>query len=194
MAKQTVGTATHNIRDRCENKLWRLQTPTSPFLRTEQYDNTEMDNYPSGVNAVVAMVSYTGYDMEDAMIINKASAERGLAYATLYKTTFIDLKEEVGGSSSGARCFTFKRNPDDPQLASYLDEDGLPYLGLKLEEFTPYAWYAQTLNPPITIKPVSIVVYYPKIYKDVRKILNRDVTRSNFLYITKNTIAPLAII
>ena len=37
----------------------------------------DMDNYAMGTNAVVAVISYTGYDMEDAMIINRASLDRG---------------------------------------------------------------------------------------------------------------------
>lgn len=45
-----------------------------------------MDEYPSGTNAVVAVISYTGFDMEDAMIINKSSFERGFAHASVYKT------------------------------------------------------------------------------------------------------------
>jgi DNA-directed RNA polymerase I subunit RPA2 len=42
------------------------------------------------------VVAYTGYDMEDAMILNKSSVERGFAHATLYKTETIDLREEKG--------------------------------------------------------------------------------------------------
>ena len=38
------------------------------------------------------MLAYTGYDMEDAMILNKSSVERGFAHATLYKTEDINLK------------------------------------------------------------------------------------------------------
>jgi DNA-directed RNA polymerase I subunit RPA2 len=45
-----------------------------------------MTDYPSGVNAVVAVIAYTGYDMEDAMIINKSSYERGFGHASVYKS------------------------------------------------------------------------------------------------------------
>ncbi len=63
-----------------------MQTPQRPIAVTEAYDKYAIDDYPLGTNAVVAVLAYTGYDMEDAMIVNKGSMERGLAHATLYKT------------------------------------------------------------------------------------------------------------
>ena len=45
-----------------------------------------IDEYPNGTNAVVCVISYTGYDMEDAMIINKSAMERGFGHGTVYKT------------------------------------------------------------------------------------------------------------
>jgi DNA-directed RNA polymerase beta subunit len=50
-------------------------------------------DYPSGTNAVVAVISYTGYDMEDAMILNKSSYERGFGHGSVYKSFAYDLNE-----------------------------------------------------------------------------------------------------
>ena len=41
-----------------------------------------------------------GYDMEDAMVINRGSLQRGFAYGTVYKSEFVDLKEIVERSTS----------------------------------------------------------------------------------------------
>eukprot|EP00957_Ditylum_brightwellii_P154024 11723002-Ditylum_brightwellii.AAC.1 len=63
-----------------------------------------MDEYPNGTNAVVAVLSYTGFDMEDAMILNKSSFERGFGHASVYKTMQVDLREEAErrGSSTAS--------------------------------------------------------------------------------------------
>lgn len=53
---------------RSDDKLYRLQTPQSPVVRPSMYDYYDMDTYPIGTNAVVAVISYSGYDMEDAMV------------------------------------------------------------------------------------------------------------------------------
>lgn len=63
-----MGFPLHAYQDRSDNKLYRLQTPQSPMVRPLMYDHYNIDNYPIGTNAVVAVISYTGYDMEDAMV------------------------------------------------------------------------------------------------------------------------------
>ena len=59
--------------------------------RNSNYGAYALDEYALGTNAVVAVISYTGYDMEDAMIVNKMSLERGLAHASLHITVTVDL-------------------------------------------------------------------------------------------------------
>ena len=52
--------------------------------------------YPNGTNAIVAVITYTGYDMEDAMIINKSSMERGFGHGTVYKTLTFETVPTAG--------------------------------------------------------------------------------------------------
>lgn len=68
LGKQTMGFPLHAYQERSDNKLYRLQTPQSPLVRPAMYDHYNMDNYPIGTNAIVAVISYSGYDMEDAMV------------------------------------------------------------------------------------------------------------------------------
>jgi DNA-directed RNA polymerase I subunit RPA2 len=102
MGKQTMGTPSTSLNHRTDNKLYRLQSGQSPLVRPKLHKTYAMDSFPNGTNAVVAVISYTGYDMEDAMILNKSVHERGFGYGTVYKSQIIDLKETRGASKSSA--------------------------------------------------------------------------------------------
>ncbi|XP_053316124.1 DNA-directed RNA polymerase I subunit RPA2 [Spea bombifrons] len=138
MGKQTMGFPLMTYQDRSDNKLYRLQTPQSPLVRPSMYDYYEMDNYPVGTNAIVAVISYTGYDMEDAMILNKSSWERGFAHGSVYKTDFIDLTKKV---KSGEDNLVFGIKIEDERVQGKLDEDGLPPVGSVLQFGEPYYGY-----------------------------------------------------
>jgi DNA-directed RNA polymerase I subunit RPA2 len=57
----------------------------------------------------VAVVSYTGYDMEDAMVLNKQSFERGFAHGMIYSTEIVELNEKgFGGGSISTKIFCKK--------------------------------------------------------------------------------------
>ncbi|KFB39803.1 AGAP009539-PA-like protein [Anopheles sinensis] len=131
MGKQTMGTPCQNWNKQCTAKMYRLQTPAAPLFRPVHYDNMDMDDYAMGTNAIVAVVSYTGYDMEDAMIINKSAEERGFAAGTIYKHE----KVELGDDSF------FARDPRDASLAISLDNDGMPFQGAELTFGTPFYCY-----------------------------------------------------
>ena len=140
MAKQTMGTPGTALRYRADNKAYRLQTGQTPVVRPPLHHEYGMDNFPNGTNAVVAVISYTGYDMDDAMIINKSAHERGFAYGTIYKTKKIDLAEEAGGRKSRStkkfsRLFGFAPGSlVKREWKMRLDEDGLPHVGMMVNE------------------------------------------------------------
>jgi len=94
MGKQTMGSPFHSNLHRIDNKVFRIQNPQSPLVRNENYVKYGIDEYPLGTNAVVAVLAYTGYDMEDAMIINQAAYNRGFKHGSVYKYKEIDLSEK----------------------------------------------------------------------------------------------------
>ena len=63
MAKQTMGTSVLNWDYRFDNKLYRILQSQKPIVRTKFYEDLKFSDYNSGTNAVVAVLSYTGYDM-----------------------------------------------------------------------------------------------------------------------------------
>ena len=137
-----MGTPSTSLLYRTDNKLTRLQTGQSPVVRPVLHNTYAMDAFPNGTNAVVAVISYTGYDMEDAMILNKSSHERGFAYGTVYKSQIVDLKEIVKAStrSNSAPTLHFGLGQDIVRSGDkahscleFLDGDGLPVLGVRLK-------------------------------------------------------------
>ncbi|XP_047526041.1 DNA-directed RNA polymerase I subunit RPA2 [Pieris napi] len=129
MGKQTMGTPIHTWKTNGETKLYRLQSGGAPLFRPLHHDLLSLDDFPSGTNAIIAVISYTGYDMEDAMIINKSAHERGFAAGTVYKSNFIEL-DNVNSY--------FIRDPSKPELAAYIDEDGLPAVGARVNSEDPF--------------------------------------------------------
>ncbi|CAL5224064.1 g6689 [Coccomyxa viridis] len=110
MGKQTMGTPSQAIRHRTDTKLYRIQTPQTPIVRTRRYKEYHMDEFPSGTNMIVAVLAYTGYDMEDAMILNKSAVERGLAHGTIFKTETVNLKDDRGKTQVFAAEMTEPRD------------------------------------------------------------------------------------
>lgn len=72
--------------------------------------------------------------MEDAFIVNKSSAERGFAHATMYKSTRVDLKtdKKVDSTYTMAYCLfqymskAYVLGNDGARDSKFLDQDGLP--------------------------------------------------------------------
>uniref|UniRef100_A0A5S6QQ32 DNA-directed RNA polymerase subunit beta n=1 Tax=Trichuris muris TaxID=70415 RepID=A0A5S6QQ32_TRIMR len=148
MAKQTMGTPSLTIPYRTDGKLYRLLTPQSPLVRTVAYDKYEVDDYPLGTNAIVAVISHTGYDMEDAMVINKSSIERGFASGVIYKSMRINLSDR----SFDGKDLMFHRDPKDERLPSFLDWDGLPYISRLCNEGEPLVCFFEPSTSKYTVK------------------------------------------
>ena len=143
MSKQAMGTPGSAFKYRTDNKMYLLQTGQTPIVRPPLYNEYGLDNFPNGTNAVVAVISYTGYDMDDAMILNKSAHERGFGHGTIYKTKVIRLDEGTNrgrATTSITKLFGFAPNSFVPEKTyDFLDLDGLPHPGVMIEEGRPLA-------------------------------------------------------
>lgn len=145
MSKQTMGTPSTSLSHRTDNKLYRLQSGQTPIVRPDLHNAYGMDGYPNGTNAIVAVISYTGYDMEDAMILNKSAYERGFCHGTIYKAHIVDLKTVRADKGSGGTPDVHfgigdDIKPEDPKR-ELIDTDGLPRLGIRIKAGDPLAAY-----------------------------------------------------
>ena len=143
MAKQTMGTPSTAIMRRTDNKLYRIQNGQTPVVRPALHNYFGLDQFPQGANAIVAVLSYTGYDMEDAMIINKSAHERGFGYGTVYKSQIVDLREMKGNSKSRlSPTLHFGLGPDAKhEWREQLDQDGIIPVGVKVTSGDPIVAY-----------------------------------------------------
>jgi DNA-directed RNA polymerase II subunit RPB2 len=85
MVKQAIGfVPCHNLKT--ETVSHTLNYPQKPLVTTDIAEFNDLNDYPNGINAIVAIACYTGYNQEDSVILNKSSIERGLFGTTTYNT------------------------------------------------------------------------------------------------------------
>jgi DNA-directed RNA polymerase subunit B len=97
MVKQALGIYASNYQIRTDTRSYLLHYPEKPLVQTKFLDVIGYNSKPAGHNMVVAVMSYTGYNMEDAVILNKSSIERGLARSTFFRLYTIEERKYPGG-------------------------------------------------------------------------------------------------
>ena len=97
MAKQALGVHAINFLHRVDSRSHILHYAQTPLVRTKPMEIIGYDLRPSGQNCVVAIISFEGYNMEDALIFNKASIERGLGRSTFYRIYEAECRQYLGG-------------------------------------------------------------------------------------------------
>ena len=91
--KQAVGVYSSAYNTRFETFSHILYYPQRPIITTRYKKYTDVDKLPYGINAIVAIASYSGYNQEDGIILNQSSIDRGL-FKSLYLRSY-DSEEEI---------------------------------------------------------------------------------------------------
>ncbi len=126
MAKQSLGLYASNYYVRFDSRANVLHYPQTPLVKTSITDSIKYHRRPAGQNFVVAIMCYEGYNMEDAVILNKSSLERGLGRSTFFRTY---TTEERGYPSGQHDIFELPgenvEGNQSPETYSKLDLDGI---------------------------------------------------------------------
>ena len=86
MAKQAIGVYALNYDQRMDKTAYVLSYPSRPLVDTRIMNIIHLNQIPSGCQIHVAIMTHTGYNQEDSVLVNKGSIDRGLFMATIYHT------------------------------------------------------------------------------------------------------------
>ena len=86
MAKQAMGVYATNFDKRMDKTAYVLNYPSRPLVETRVMNFLHLNQIPSGCQIHVAIMTHTGYNQEDSVLINKAAIDRGLFLATIHHT------------------------------------------------------------------------------------------------------------
>ena len=86
MGKQAIGVYATNYDQRMDKTAYVLNYPTRPLVETRLMNLIHLNKIPSGTQIHVAIMTHTGYNQEDSVLINQGSIDRGLFLATIYHT------------------------------------------------------------------------------------------------------------
>lgn len=145
MGKQAMGNIAYNQLCRMDTLIYLLVYPQRPLLTTRTIELVGYDKLGAGQNATVAVMSYSGYDIEDAIVMNKASLDRGFGRCiVMKKMSAINQKYE---NNSSDRIIRPQREGHDAERMQILDDDGLAAPG---EIIRPNDIYINKQSPIVT--------------------------------------------
>jgi len=143
MGKQAMGVYASNFLVRMDTMASVLYYPQKPMVETRAMEYMRFRELPAGINTIVAIAVYTGYNQEDSLIMNFSSVDRGFFRSVFYRC-YVESEDAVpvasgdgGGGGGGAPAYAGKaverfEKPSsatcrDLKHGSYdkLDDDGL---------------------------------------------------------------------
>lgn len=109
MAKQAIGLYATSFKHRYDTMSHVLSYPQKPLVSTLTARIINCDRLPCGVNTIVAIACYTGYNQEDSIIMNRSAVDRGLFNSTFYRA----YREQCNKNhSTGEEEFFCRPDPD----------------------------------------------------------------------------------
>ncbi|RLG20076.1 DNA-directed RNA polymerase subunit B [Candidatus Micrarchaeota archaeon] len=153
MSKQSLGIYASNYNLRMDSRAHILYYPQEPLVQTEPYKHMNFDQRPAGQNFIVAVTSYYGYNMGDAVVMNKNAVDRALARSIFCKVHESEERRYPGGQKD-------KFEIPNPTVSGYREEYMYRYLGddgivVPESEVQPRDVLVGKTSPPRFLEEVS---------------------------------------
>lgn len=132
MGKQAIGAIAYNQFKRIDTLLYLMIYPQQPMVKTKTIELIDYDKLPAGQNATVAVMSYSGYDIEDALVLNKSSIDRGFGRCETRRKTTTVLKKYPNHTKDALCGMRVDENGEAIWQHESLGPDGLGEVGLKI--------------------------------------------------------------
>jgi DNA-directed RNA polymerase II subunit RPB2 len=174
MGKQAMGMYALNFRDRYDALAHLLCYPQVPFVSPFMSRFYGAQAMPSGQNIVVAILTYTGYNQEDSIMINRGSLDRGLFRSIFYRT----YKDEERKNQSSGEEERFVR--PDPTMTKQMKNAN--YSKLDETGFVPENTYVDTDDiligkyVPLRVPTGMVIPAGAKRYRDVSRTMRNNET------------------
>ncbi|MEM5882675.1 MAG: DNA-directed RNA polymerase subunit B, partial [Candidatus Aenigmatarchaeota archaeon] len=121
MIGQSIGLFITNYLSRVDTKSNCMIYPQVPIVQTYAHKIINYEKHPSGANVIVAVASFQGYNMEDAIVINANSLQRGLFWSYMFRTYEAEQKRYMGGQEDIIGI-------PEPGVRGYAGEDAYKHL------------------------------------------------------------------
>jgi len=149
MGKQAIGTIAYNQFSRIDTLLYLMVYPQQPMVKTRTIELIHYDKLPAGQNATVAVMSFSGYDIEDALVLNKASCDRGFGRCQVFRKHATQLRNYPNRSTDRVGGIQWDEKSDGKKPIgkhAILSNDGTAMVGEKISDGEVYLAKEVPLN------------------------------------------------
>ncbi|MEM3096845.1 MAG: DNA-directed RNA polymerase subunit B [Nitrososphaerota archaeon] len=174
MGKQALGIFASNFALRTDSRSHLLVYPQKPIVTTRSAEYIGLNTRPSGQNMVVAVLTGKGYNMEDAVVLNRSAVERGLGLSISYRTYVVESRPSLGGQKD-------KFGIPDPTVRGYrgeqyyrvLDSDGFAHVEA---DVTGGTVIVGMMSPPRFIEEYQRVPTRDMVWRDTSEAVQPSET------------------
>lgn len=121
MVGQSIGIFSTNYLNRVDTKSNILLYPQAPLVQTHAQKIIGYEKHPNGTNVIIAFACFEGFNMEDAIVINASSIQRGLFWSYMFRTYEAEQKRYMGGQEDIIGI-------PEPRVRGYAGEDAYKHL------------------------------------------------------------------